>query len=72
MKRKTYDTLGRRILAVLEPECGGPRKLNVLRGMADPKRVDRTLARLVRNRQVVRRGERRGLTFALAPRRPVT
>lgn len=71
MKRKTYDTLGRRILALLEPECGGPRKLNVLRGLpgATPKRVDRTLARLVRSRTIVRRGERRGLMFALAPRR---
>jgi hypothetical protein len=63
---RPYDTLGRRILRVLEPECGGPRKKNVLLGMADPKRVERVLRRLMDAGLVVMIGDKKGARYALA------
>lgn len=65
MARK-YDTLGRRILRILRPENGGPRSKNVLRGIADPKRVERTLRRLMDAGQVMMVGDKRGARYALA------
>jgi hypothetical protein len=65
MARK-YDTLGRRILRVLEPANGGPRKRTVLLGLADPKRVERVLRRLMDAGQVVMVGDKRGARYALA------
>jgi len=63
---RQYDTLGRRILRLLEPECGGPRRKNVLLGLADPKRVERTLRRLMDAGLVVMVGDKRGARYGLA------
>lgn len=63
---RSYDTLGRRILRLLEPECGGPRKKNVLLGLAEPRRVERTLRRLMDAGLVVMVGDRKGARYGLA------
>lgn len=65
-KVRSYDTLGRRILRVLHPECGGPRKKSVLLGIADAKRVERTLRRLMDAGLVVMVGDKKGAKYALA------
>lgn len=63
---RQYDTLGRRILSLLEPASGGPRKKNVLLGIDDPKRVERTLRRLMDAGLVVMIGDKKGARYALA------
>lgn len=70
MKRR-YNTLGRRILAVLAPEGGGPRKRTVLRGIAGGEaRLAPTLARLMKAGLVVMLGTKRGVTYGLAKTHP--
>lgn len=65
---RRYDTLGRRILRVLEPESGGPRKKTVLLGLADPKRVERVLRRLMDAGLVVKVGDMKGARYGLKRR----
>ncbi len=61
---RRYNTLGRRILAVLA--SGGPRKRTVLLGLAgDEKRLRATLTRLVGAGMVVVQGTKRGTLYAL-------
>ncbi len=63
---RQYDTLGRRILRLLAPDCGGPRKKSVLLGLADPKRVESTLRRLIDAGLVRMIGDKRGARYGLA------
>jgi hypothetical protein len=69
-KRRQYETLGRRILRLLSPEFGGPRKRTVLIGLAgSEKRLQRTLARLMAAGQVVMLGSKRGTLYGLGRQR---
>jgi len=62
-----FDTLGRRILAVLEL---GPRKFNVLLGAFDSEtRLRSTLKRLRADGQIVLKHQRGGVQYALPKRR---
>jgi hypothetical protein len=66
MARRPYETLGRRILRLLSPESGGPRKRTVLIGVAGTeKRLKPVLARLIKAGSVVLRGRKRGTVYAL-------
>lgn len=72
-KRRPYNTLGRRILALLAPENGGPRSRTVLEGYAahhghGPRRFDATLKRLIDTGLVVVVGEKRGTRYARGTR----
>lgn len=66
MTKRRYNTLGRRILNLLKPENGGPRKRSVLEGLAgsDP-RLKPVLRRLLDAGQVVMLGDKRGARYAL-------
>lgn len=65
---RAYNTLGRRILAVLET---GPRKATVLAWMAPEKRLKATLERLLKNKLIVALQKPRagGTHYALAKRK---
>lgn len=66
MKRRPYNTLGRRILALLAPECGGPRKRTVLVGIAGGElRLKPVLQRLLDSGRVVMQSSKRGTRYAL-------
>lgn len=66
MKRRPYNTLGRRILALLQPENGGPRKRTVLVGIAGGEvRLKPVLQRLIDSGRVVMKGKKRGTLYAL-------
>lgn len=67
-KRRTYNTLGRRILSVLA--VGGPRKRTVLVGLAgDEKRLRATLTRLMAAGMVRIIGSKRGTLYGLGKQR---
>ena len=71
-KKRTYNTLGRRILAMLE--IGGPRKRTVLQGIAgSEKRLRPVLQRLMDAGLIViqrkRTADRGGQHYALARQR---
>lgn len=67
MAKRRYNTLGRRILAILAE--GGPRKKTVLVGIAgDQKRAETTLRRLIDAGLVVMVGDKRGARYGLAKR----
>lgn len=66
MKRRPYNTLGRRIMAMLHPECGGPRKRTVLAGLAGgEKRLKPVLDRLIASGRIVVQSSKRGTRYAL-------
>jgi hypothetical protein len=66
VKRRRYNTLGRRILAMLAPSGGGPRKRTVLLGIAgSEKKLRRALERLIAAGRVVVKGKKRGTLYAL-------
>lgn len=66
MKRRPYNTLGRRILALLRPECGGPRKRTVLVGIAgSEQKLKPVLARLIDSGRIVIQSSKRGTRYAL-------
>lgn len=63
MAKRTYNTLGRRILAILA--IGGARKFNVFRWLADDKRLVATFQRLIDAKLIVRRRRAGGVHYAL-------
>ena len=64
-KRRPYNTLGHRILAMLE--IGGPRKRTVLRGVAgSEERLKPVLERLLDTGAIVMKHCRGGAVYALA------
>lgn len=68
--RRPYDTLGRRILRLLSPDCGGARKRTVLVGVAGgEKRLKPVLTRLMNSGAIVMRGTKRGAVYALGKSR---
>jgi hypothetical protein len=65
MTTRSYETLGRRILAILE--VGGPRKPRILKALASTERqFDRTISRLKAAGLIVHHRHRGGGVYALA------
>lgn len=65
---RQYNTLGRRILAVLAE--GGPRKHSVLEGLAgSAERLKPVIDRLIDSGSIVRRRRQGGIHYALVPKR---
>lgn len=64
---RQYETLGRRFLAILE--VGGPRKPNVLRGLARSEyHFKTTIRRLMKAQLIVYRKQQGGLYALAAPK----
>lgn len=60
--------LRQKILRVVAPDGGGPRKRNVLEGLARGYKVadfDRTLAQMLERGELVMYGERKGARYGL-------
>lgn len=61
--------LARRLLRVVEPDRGGPRKLTILRGLAMAKHpdedFDQVFRGLIEAGRLVKHGTKRGTTYGL-------